>query len=64
LVGLISIAKSFVIDPFSTVAIQTFSKDLLKSINFWFESNFPRCANPLDQANIEAIGLVEVYFPC
>ena len=58
-----SIARSFVILPFSIVLIQTFSKIEQKLINSWLPSSFPRCSKPLDQAKIEAIGFVEVLLP-
>ena len=49
--------------PFSTVSIQTFSKISQKFINSKLSSNFPLNDKPLVQANIDAIGLVDVCFP-
>ena len=60
---LIKIAKSFVICPSSTVLMQIFSKVLEKLIKSSLLSNLPLCAKPFVQANIEAIGFVEVSLP-
>ena len=60
----ISIARSFVIDPLSTVSTQTFSKVEANLISSSLLSSLPLWARPLVQAKIEAIGLVEVSLPC
>jgi len=48
----ISIARSFVIDPLSTVSTQTFSKVEANLINSSLLSNLPLWASPLVQARI------------
>jgi len=62
--GPINIARSFVIEPLSTHSIQIFSKILAKLINSSLLSNLPLCDNPLAHAKIDAIGFVDVSFPC
>ena len=56
-------AKSFVITPDSTVSMQTSSNFLQKTIRSLLLSNLPLNSKPLVHAKIEAIGLVEVFFP-
>lgn len=56
-------AKSLVIYPFSTASIvdfSTFSQNLWSSGKL---SSLARCISPLVHAKIEAMELVEVYFP-
>ena len=56
-------AKSLVINPLSTVSIITYSRVVLKLANYSLLSNLALYANPLVQAKIEAIGLVDVSLP-
>jgi len=57
-------AKSFVMNPCSTVSMHAFSSASAKCFNSALLSN-PALANkPLVQAKILAIEFVEVSFPC
>ena len=56
-------AKSFVMNPDSIVSIHTSSKLFENLARAGLLSNFARCWRPLVQANIEAIGFVEVSLP-
>jgi len=58
------IAKSFVMNPFSTVSITDLSRVSENFLSSSFESSLALCNNPLVQAKMLAIELVEVYFPC
>ena len=76
-VGLIALASDFMIEKdfiniikdkeidFFVNRIECYNpltkENLIKSS---FPSSFPLCASPLVQAKIEAIGLVDVSFPC
>ena len=57
------IAKSFVITPDSTVSITDFYKIIQKCSREVLLSNLALCNNPLVQAKILAIELVEVSLP-
>src|SRR5262249_46388526 len=59
-----SSARSLVILPLSTVSTQTRSSVSAKAVTSGVPSSFPRCASPLVQAKIDAIGFVEVGLPC
>ncbi|GIT35836.1 MAG: hypothetical protein Ct9H300mP5_3050 [Candidatus Pelagibacterales bacterium] len=54
--GPTKIARSFVIDPLSTVLMQTFSKVDEKLVSSSLLSKSPLCFKPLAQAKMEAIG--------
>ena len=56
-------AKSFVIEPRSTVFTQTFSRVSANLISSSLSSSFPLYFRPLDHAKIDAIGFVDVCFP-
>jgi len=57
------IAKSFVINPSSTVLITTASNVLHQLSNSLLLSNLALCKNPLVHAKILAIEFVDVSFP-
>lgn len=60
----IQTAKSFVIFPDSIVSRQTFSRVFVNRANAKSSSSFCSMLKPTSPANIEAMGLVEVGFPC
>ena len=56
-------AKSFVILPESTVSMHDCSSSLAKRDSSGLLSSLARCSSPRVQANIDAIGLVDVDLP-
>ena len=60
----ISVARSLVILPLSTVSMQTASRASAKAVTSGVPSSLPRCASPRVQAKIDAIGFVDVGLPC
>jgi len=58
------IAKSLVMNPCSTHSMVAASNDSQKCFNSLLLSKVALCKNPLVQAKILAIELVDVSFPC
>lgn len=61
---LMQMAKSFVMDPDSIVEMHVDSRASQNFRRGSLLSSFARWSSPLVHAKIEAMGLVEVSFPC
>jgi len=57
------IARSFVMNPFSTVSMITLSRVSQNTLRALLLSNLALASNPYDHANIDAIELVDVSCP-